>query len=61
MDELAVIAMSLAGKSLPVRHIAGPTGPRFRINDSTLLRRTLGWAPEISLVPMRLLTAACVV
>lgn len=36
----------IAGKSVCVKHIAGPTGVRGRNSDNTLIRSMLGWAPE---------------
>jgi GDP-D-mannose 3',5'-epimerase len=49
MNEMADIAMSIAGKKLPVKHVPGPEGVRGRNSDNTLIKQALGWAPSISL------------
>jgi GDP-D-mannose 3',5'-epimerase len=45
IDELARIAMRIAGKRLKLKHVAGPLGVRGRNSDNNLIRRRLGWAP----------------
>lgn len=45
INQLAALAMSIAGKKLTVRHIPGPTGVRGRNSDNRLIRKTLGWEP----------------
>lgn len=49
MNELAKIAMTLANKDLPLKHITGPQGVRGRNSDNTLIKKKLGWAPSISI------------
>lgn len=49
INELADVIMTIAGVRLTKRHVPGPQGVRGRNSDNTLLRQTLGWAPEISL------------
>lgn len=45
IDELARMAMSIAGKRLKLKHVAGPLGVRGRNSDNKLIRQRLGWAP----------------
>lgn len=45
INELAEMAMAIAGKRVRVRHVAGPLGVRGRNSDNRLIRETLGWAP----------------
>ena len=49
INQLADIIAGIAGVSIRKKHIAGPMGVRGRNSDNTLLRKVLGWAPEISL------------
>jgi len=49
INELADIVTSIAGVTLAKKHIPGPQGVRGRNSDNTLLSKTLGWAPPISL------------
>lgn len=46
INDLAAMAMQIAGKKLRLKHIAGPTGVRGRNSDNALIERTLGWAPS---------------
>jgi len=46
INELAAMAMEIAGKKLRLRHVPGPTGVRGRNSDNALIRRSLGWAPS---------------
>jgi nucleoside-diphosphate-sugar epimerase len=46
INELARMAMRVAGKELRIRHIPGPTGVRGRKSDNRLIREELGWAPS---------------
>jgi len=46
INQLAAMAMSIAGKKLTIRHIPGPTGVRGRNSDNRLIRKTLGWEPK---------------
>jgi nucleoside-diphosphate-sugar epimerase len=45
INQLAEMAMSIAGKKLRIRHIAGPLGVRGRNSDNRLIRERLGWEP----------------
>jgi GDP-D-mannose 3',5'-epimerase len=45
INQLAVMIMKIAGKSLNIRHIPGPLGVRGRNSDNHLIRAKLGWAP----------------
>jgi len=45
IDELAHMAMTIAGKSLHLNHISGPLGVRGRNSDNRQIREKLGWAP----------------
>ena len=49
MNEMAQIAMDIAGKKLPIKHVPGPEGVRGRNSENTLIKQVLGWAPSISL------------
>ena len=49
MNQMAEIAMGIAGKKLPIRHIPGPEGVRGRNSNNDLIKQVLGWAPSISL------------
>ena len=49
MNEMAEIAMSIAHKKLPIKHVPGPEGVRGRNSDNTLIKQALGWTPSISL------------
>ena len=46
INQLAEMAMSIAGKKLSIRHIAGPLGVRGRNSDNRLIRERLGWEPS---------------
>jgi nucleoside-diphosphate-sugar epimerase len=46
INQLAEMAMSIAGKKLAIRHIAGPLGVRGRNSDNRLIRERLGWEPS---------------
>lgn len=49
INRLAAMVIGLAGKTLTIRNIPGPTGVRGRNSDNTLLRARTGWAPSGSL------------
>lgn len=49
MNEFAKLAMSFAGKNLPINHITGPMGVRGRNSDNKMIMNRLGWAPSISI------------
>ena len=43
INELAEMAMSVAGKKLSIKNIPGPLGVRGRNSDNTLYEEKLGW------------------
>lgn len=49
INQLAEMAMRIAGKRLHIRHIPGPLGVRGRNSDNRLIREKLGWAPAAPL------------
>eukprot|EP01121_Diplochlamys_sp_Union-15-3_P016993 TRINITY_DN58_c0_g1_i1.p1 TRINITY_DN58_c0_g1~~TRINITY_DN58_c0_g1_i1.p1 ORF type:complete len:346 (-),score=65.31 TRINITY_DN58_c0_g1_i1:56-1093(-) len=49
MNNMAKLALSYAGKDIPIKHIPGPEGVRGRNSDNTLIKKVLGWAPSITL------------
>lgn len=49
INELAAMAMDIAGKKLHIENIPGPLGVRGRNSDNKLIKQTLGWAPSRSL------------
>jgi GDP-D-mannose 3',5'-epimerase len=46
INDLAKMAMEIAGKPLQIVNIAGPTGVRGRRSDNRLVVERLGWAPS---------------
>jgi GDP-D-mannose 3',5'-epimerase len=46
INQLADMAMDIAGKKLDINHIPGPLGVRGRNSDNRLIKKTLGWAPS---------------
>jgi nucleoside-diphosphate-sugar epimerase len=46
INQLAKMAMKIAGKKLTIQHIDGPLGVRGRKSDNTLIREKLGWEPS---------------
>ena len=49
INQLAEMAMQIAGKNLLIDHIPGPLGVRGRNSDNTLILKKLGWRPKLSL------------
>jgi len=49
INQLAEIAMDIAGKKLLIKHIKGPLGVRGRNSDNNLIKKKLGWAPSTKL------------
>jgi GDP-D-mannose 3',5'-epimerase len=49
IDRLAAMIIEISGKTLGVRHGAGPVGVRGRTSDNALIRRMLGWSPQAPL------------
>jgi nucleoside-diphosphate-sugar epimerase len=46
INQLADMAMEIANKKLPKRHIEGPLGVRGRTSDNQLIFQKLGWRPS---------------
>ena len=46
INELAEMAMEIAGKKLIIKHISGPLGVRGRNSDNQLIKEKLGWEPN---------------
>ena len=46
IDQLADMAMKIAGKNLSKNHIQGPLGVRGRTSDNRLIFEKLGWKPS---------------
>lgn len=49
INQLAEMAMNIAGKKLTLKHIPGPLGVRGRNSDNKLIEEKLGWKPHFSL------------
>lgn len=49
INELARLVARIAGIEVTLKHITGPVGVRGRNSDNSLLRKTLGWEPAVSL------------
>jgi GDP-D-mannose 3', 5'-epimerase len=49
INQLAEIAMDIAGKKLSIRHIPGPLGVRGRNSHNRLIKEKLGWQPSQAL------------
>jgi nucleoside-diphosphate-sugar epimerase len=49
INQLAKIAMDVAGKKQTIKHIDGPLGVRGRNSDNRLINEKLGWAPSMPL------------
>ena len=50
INQLAEMAMNIAGKKLIIKHIPGPLGVRGRNSDNSLIKEKLGWAPNYPLI-----------
>ncbi len=46
INQLAEMAMEIAGKKLTIKHIDGPLGVRGRNSDNRLLKEKLNWSPS---------------
>ncbi|MBF0481984.1 MAG: NAD-dependent epimerase/dehydratase family protein [Desulfovibrionaceae bacterium] len=46
INQLAGLAMDIAGKKLSIKHIPGPLGVRGRNSDNRLIQDKLGWKPS---------------
>ncbi len=49
INQLADMAAKCAGITVKKKHVEGPQGVRGRNSDNTMLRKVLGWEPQISL------------
>jgi GDP-D-mannose 3', 5'-epimerase len=49
INQLAEMIMEIAKKKLDIIHIDGPLGVRGRNSDNRLIRKKLGWEPNLSL------------
>jgi GDP-D-mannose 3',5'-epimerase len=49
INQLAEMAMGIAGKQLRIRHIPGPLGVRGRNSDNRMIAEKLKWAPSAPL------------
>ncbi len=49
INDLARMAMDIAGKRLMIKNVPGPTGVRGRNSDNRLINERLGWAPSAKL------------
>ena len=49
INDLADMIAGIAGITITRKHVDGPQGVRGRNSDNDLLRKTLGWEPQISL------------
>jgi GDP-D-mannose 3', 5'-epimerase len=49
INQLADVAMKVAGVSLRKNHVSGPQGVRGRNSDNSRSREIMGWSPEIDL------------
>ena len=49
INRLAAIVMEAAGKSVTLDHVSGPLGVRGRNSHNDLIRKQLGWEPQVSL------------
>ncbi|CCH49294.1 NAD-dependent epimerase/dehydratase family protein [Pseudodesulfovibrio piezophilus] len=46
INQLAEMAMDIAGKKLTIKHIDGPLGVRGRNSENTLIEQKIGWRPS---------------
>lgn len=49
INELAQMAMDIAGKKITIKHIPGPLGVRGRNSDNKLIKEKLDWEPNYPL------------
>ncbi len=49
INQLVDIIADIAGVKIIKKHVPGPQGVRGRNSDNTLLRKVLGWEPQVSL------------
>ncbi len=46
LNQLAGMVAEIAGKTININHIPGPTGVRGRNSDNHLIQAKLGWSPS---------------
>lgn len=49
INQLALMAADIAGKTISLKHVEGPLGVRGRNSDNALIAARLGWAPRAPL------------
>lgn len=50
INQLAEMAMSIAGKKQKIKHISGPLGVRGRNSDNRMIQQVLNWRPSKPLI-----------
>ena len=50
INDLAKMAIDVAGKNITIKNVPGPTGVRGRNSDNKLIQEKLGWAPNYPLI-----------
>jgi len=50
INDLAKMAIDVAGKNITIKNVSGPTGVRGRNSDNKLIQEKLGWAPNYPLI-----------
>ena len=49
INNLAKLIMDVAGKSIRIKNVKGPTGVRGRNSDNSLIKKKLDWNPSCKL------------
>lgn len=49
IEDLSLLLIKLAGKSLSIKYEEGPIGVRGRNSDNTIIKRDLNWQPKVNL------------
>lgn len=49
LNDFAIMISKIAGKSIKIKHIDGPTGVRGRCSDNHLINKAIGWEPKTEL------------
>jgi nucleoside-diphosphate-sugar epimerase len=50
INDLAKMAMGIAGKHLSIKHIPEPLGVRDRSSDNSYIQKVLNWHPTTKLI-----------
>jgi len=50
INDLAKMAIDVAGKNITIKNVPGPTGVRGRNSDNKLIQEKLGWVPDYPLI-----------